>query len=128
MRDTIVIYKDPETEAVQLDFPIPLNGIRKLEPQIDNLNKYIIPFSKMNQEQKAYYIFWDNGTRERIKGIIEGNGAGRRSVLKWLVELRIKQVLLKTAFQYKLVVISSQDEWNKIQEKRKEHARMCEES
>jgi len=105
----IVVFADPITRKVEIEFPTPEGGI--LEPEMVKMpgggERAILYFDKATQEQKAHYVFWDNGTQERIRELTaNGRGAGLRQTLKWLLNMRIWEVQQKTGWEYRLEVIS----------------------
>ena len=112
----IVIYADPDTREVQIHVPVPSGGPIKPENPIQEGKQAILSFKNRTSEQLAHYVFWADGTSERISTLTRnGRGAGLRQTLKYLILMRISEAFKKTGFQYELVVIWKKEEWEQFQ-------------
>jgi hypothetical protein len=111
---TIVLYADPDTREVEIHFPTPEGGILTPEPVStpDGRKEAVLRIQRANQEQRAHYVFWSNGTEERINSLKkDGRGAGLRQTLQWLLSMRIKETFERTGWRYVLVTVSNKRRW-----------------
>lgn len=112
----IVIYADPDTREVQIDVPVPEGGPIKPQSPIQEGKQAVLSFKGRSPEQLAHYVFWADGTNERIHTLTRnGRGAGLRQTLKYLVLMRILEAHKKTGFKYDLEVIWKKEEWEEFQ-------------
>ena len=106
----IVVFVDQQTREVLMHFPIPKDGIVELSAPLPGESCARLPH--MNQEQKAHYVFWSDGTQERINELIKnGKGAGLRQTLTWLINMRIAETVNKTSWRYHLLVTTDRSKW-----------------
>lgn len=95
----ITVTIERETGKVTVDVPVPKEG--KWEPTTDPKN----PSPQPTLEQRAHYLFWSNGTQERINEVIKDNdGMAVKDTLIWLLGLRVGEVTKKTGWKYGLVI------------------------
>lgn len=119
MNNKIILFADPDTREVHIDFPEPEDGIPELQSPLPRESQHRLVWSAMNVEQRAHTVFWSNGTQERINGLIkDGRGAGLRQTLKWLFGMRIEETRQKTGFQYELILVSDRERWERLRRKK----------
>ena len=112
----IVIYADPDTREVEIHVPVPVGGPIKPQRPVQEGKQAVLSFKDRTPEQLAHYIFWSDGTNERIRTLTRnGRGAGLRQTLKYLILMRIAEAHKKTGFKYELEVIWQKEEWEKFQ-------------
>lgn len=114
MRTLIVVFTDPDTRKVEIDFPIPEGGELSTVERVssDGRLSHVLPFASATREQRAHYVFWSNGARERVNKLIqEGRGAGLRQTLRWLLEMRVNEAYQRTGYKYALAMTSNADHW-----------------
>ncbi len=106
---TILLHVHPVTDEMILEFPMPEGGVA--EPKIGNDGKaYYLP---MTASQKAYHVFWQDGTKERIEGVLEA-GVGRRKTMTYLLQLRARHVRQVTGFNYQVISTTSLAEFGHL--------------
>lgn len=113
----VVMFADPDTRQVEIDVPIPKDGVLKPVEMSHSGGTYSgLRFDKASIEQKAHYVFWSNGTQNRVDKLIGdgGRGAGLRQTLKWLISMRIEETAAKTGWRYRLLAISDKKQWEEI--------------
>ena len=115
-RDVIAVFADPDTREVVIDFPVPDGGMLKVEQRQapDGTSYHTLPLGNANVEQRAHHIFWSNGTQERIDELVKnGQGAGLRQTLRWLLDMRIGVVARATGYKYTLRMIVDRTSWER---------------
>lgn len=113
----ILVFVDPETREVAIDFPLPRGG--ELKPTLNDDKKAVLNFSKATQEQKAHHVFWSNGMSNQLESLIEEGkkGAGLRLTLQWLINMRVRKTFELTQWRYQLVLISDRATWEALRKK-----------
>lgn len=102
MSKQITITIDRKANAAKVQVPVPEGGVLKAEDRKDASGKVIsvMPFDKATPEQKAYHVFWSQGTKERIDELASPDPMQARATLIWLVRLRCMDAEIKTGFKY----------------------------
>ncbi len=106
----IILFVDTHTGQVQLEFPTPVGGVP--EPTIP-AGKQQGAFDPMTPSQRAYHLFWEDGTRERIKGVMEAS-VGQHKTLRWLLGLRCMHIEQVLGYRYDLRTTTKKAEFETL--------------
>lgn len=99
--NTITIDVDPARGTIAVTVPEPAGGAWH-PASAPEPGKPAVQQPPPTQEQKAHYVFWALGTRERMTELIKA-GPRAKETLAWLLRMRIAEAKKETGFQYQLV-------------------------